>query len=140
MPPSLGSEQLQQKMQDQPLPGLAVLIIFLRVRGCRFTRHMSSLEKLIPRGRLRMRSLQWHLKLHWFPERDPPNLPVPRSRQVEEDPSWWMVRGHLSERRPQTSVYTRMRPERAGELTSSTSQCRGYGHTRRAHYTSISWR
>ena len=50
-----------------------------------------------PRGRLRMRSLQWHLKSHWSPERDPPNLPVPRSRQVEEDLSWWMVRDHLLE-------------------------------------------
>ena len=57
--------------------------------------HMSSLEKLVPRGRLRMHSLQWHLKSHWSPERDPPDLPVPRSRQVEEDLSWWMVRDHL---------------------------------------------
>ena len=62
--------------------------------------HMSSLEKLVPRGRLRMRSLQWHLKLHWSLERDPPNLPVPRSRQVEEDLYWWMVRDHLLERTP----------------------------------------
>ena len=59
--------------------------------------HISSLEKLVPRGRLRMRSLQWHLKSHWTPERDPSNLPVPRSRQVEEDLSWWMVRDHLLE-------------------------------------------
>ena len=29
------------------------------------------------------------------PERDPPHLPVPRSRQVEEDLSWWMVKDHL---------------------------------------------
>ena len=62
--------------------------------------HMSSLEKLVPRGRLRMRSLQWHLKSHWSPERDPPNLPVPRSRLVEEDLSWWMVRDHLLEGTP----------------------------------------
>ena len=62
--------------------------------------HMSSLEKLVPRRRLRMRSLQWHLKSHWSPERDPPNLPVPRSRQVEEDLSWWMVRDLLLEGTP----------------------------------------
>ena len=62
--------------------------------------HMSSLEKLVPRGRLRMRSLQWHLKSHWSPERDPPNLPVPWSQQVEEDLSWWMVRDHLLEGTP----------------------------------------
>ena len=47
-----------------------------------------------------MRSLQWHLKSHWSSERDsppPPHLPVPWSRQVEEDLSWWMVRDHLLE-------------------------------------------
>ena len=62
--------------------------------------HMSSLEKLVPRVRLRMRSLQWHLKAHWFPETDPPHLQVPRSRQVEEDLAWWMARNHLLEGRP----------------------------------------
>ena len=62
--------------------------------------HMSSLEKLVPTGRPRMRSLQWHLKSHWSPERDPPILPVPWSRQVEEDLSWWMVRDHLLEGTP----------------------------------------
>ena len=47
--------------------------------------HLSSLEMLVPHGRLRMRSLQWHLKTHWSHESDPPSLPVPRSREVEED-------------------------------------------------------
>ena len=42
--------------------------------------HMSSLEKLVPRGRLRMRSLQWHLKSYWSLERDPPGTPVPAGR------------------------------------------------------------
>ena len=44
-----------------------------------------------------MRSIQWDLKSHWSPERDPPHLPVPRSRQVKEDLSWWMVRDLLLE-------------------------------------------
>ena len=57
--------------------------------------HLSSLEKLVPHRRLRMRSLQWHLKIHWSPESDPPYLPVPRSWEVEEDLSWWMVKDHL---------------------------------------------
>ena len=57
--------------------------------------HLSSLEKLVPHGRLRMRSLQWHLKTHWSPESDPPDLPVPRSREVEEDLSCWTVRDRL---------------------------------------------
>ena len=29
--------------------------------------HLSSLERLVPHGRLRMRTLQWHLKAHWSP-------------------------------------------------------------------------
>ena len=61
--------------------------------------HMSSLERLVPRRRLRMRSLQWHLKSHWSSERDPPSLPVPKTRQIEEDLSWWMVKDHLLEGR-----------------------------------------
>ena len=57
--------------------------------------HLASLERLVPHGRLRMRSLQWHLKAHWSPESDPPSLPVPLPREVRRDMSWWMVRGHL---------------------------------------------
>ena len=34
--------------------------------------HLASLEGLVPHGRLRMRTLQWHLKAHWSPESDPP--------------------------------------------------------------------
>ena len=41
-PPSRGSEQLQQKTQDQPLPGLAVLVVILRVRGCRVARQSTN--------------------------------------------------------------------------------------------------
>ena len=47
-----------------------------------------------------MRSLQWHLKSSWCTEKDPPHLPVPRSRQVDRDISWWMVRDHLLEGMP----------------------------------------
>ena len=57
--------------------------------------HLASLERLVPHGRLRMRSLQWHLKAHWSPESDPPSLPVPLPREVKQDLSWWMVRHHL---------------------------------------------
>ena len=38
--------------------------------------HLASLERLVPHGRLRMRSLQWHLKSQCSPESDPPSLPV----------------------------------------------------------------
>ena len=57
--------------------------------------HLASLERLVPHGRLRMRSLQWHLKAHWSPESDPPSLPVPLPREVRRDLSLWMVRDHL---------------------------------------------
>ena len=57
--------------------------------------HLASLERLVPRSRLQMRSLQWHLKTHWSPESDSPSFPVPLSREVREDLSWWMVRDHL---------------------------------------------
>ena len=42
--------------------------------------HLASFERLVPHGRHRMRTLQWHLKAHWSPESDPPSLPVPLSR------------------------------------------------------------
>ena len=57
--------------------------------------HLASLERLVPHGRIRMRSLQWHAKVHWSPESDPPSLPVPLPREVRQDLSWWMVRDHL---------------------------------------------
>ena len=57
--------------------------------------HLASLERLVPHGRLRMRTLQWHLKAHWSPESGPPALPVPLPREVRRDLSWWMVRDHL---------------------------------------------
>ena len=60
--------------------------------------HLASLERLVPHSRLRMRSLQWHLKTHWSPESDPPSLPVSLSREVREDLSLWMVRDHLLKR------------------------------------------
>ena len=47
--------------------------------------HLASLERLVPHGRLRMRTLQWHLKAHWSPESDPPSLPVPLPQEVRRD-------------------------------------------------------
>ena len=57
--------------------------------------HLASLERLVPHGRLRMHSLQWHFKAHWFPETDPPSLLVPLPQEARRDLSWWMVRDHL---------------------------------------------
>ena len=58
--------------------------------------HLALLERLVPHSRLRMRSLQWHLKMHWSPESDSPSLPVPLSQEVREDLSWWIVRTTFS--------------------------------------------
>ena len=49
-------------------------------------RHLSSLEKLVPRGRLRLCSMQWQLKTIWSPEDDPPDLPVEESRLLQGVP------------------------------------------------------
>ena len=57
--------------------------------------HLASLERLVPHGRLRMRSLQWHLKSQWSPESEPPSLPVALPEEARRDLSWWMVRDHL---------------------------------------------
>ena len=57
--------------------------------------HLASLERLVPHGRLRMRSFLWHLKAHWSPETDPPSLTVPLPQEVRRDLSWWMVKDHL---------------------------------------------
>ena len=60
--------------------------------------HMSSLEKLVPTGD----SGCARYSGTWSPTGPPrgippppPHLPVPRSWQVKEDLSWWMVRDHL---------------------------------------------
>ena len=54
--------------------------------------HMSSLEKLVPRARLRMRSLQWHLKFSWSTE----SCRLFRTRSPAREwqpcaitPQWW---------------------------------------------------
>ena len=57
--------------------------------------HLASLERLVPHGRLRMCSLQWHLKRHWSPESDAPSLPVALPEEARRDLSWWMVKDHL---------------------------------------------
>ena len=83
---------LARKFLAQPSPPARLWQVLLG--------HMSSLEKLVPRARLRMRSLQWHLKSNWSTKTDPPHLLVPRSRQVDRDISWWMARNHLLEGTP----------------------------------------
>ena len=68
--------------------------------------HLASLEWLVPRGRLRIRSLQWHLKTHWSPESDPPSLPVVLPQEVRRDLSWWMVRVRFGTPAPDLHLYS----------------------------------
>ena len=52
--------------------------------------HMSSLERLVPLGRLRMRPIQWQLKSCWSAARHPPTYPVPITQAVRDSISWWV--------------------------------------------------
>lgn len=76
---------LRSFLQADQLPALS----FLRLLG-----HMVSLEKLVPGARLRMRSLQFHLRDHWGPQADLDFL-VPLSPNLRPDLSWWSDRRHL---------------------------------------------
>ena len=59
--------------------------------------HLSSLEKVVPLGRLRQRSLQWQLKGCWSQAADSPSLPVPLTEQVREDLAWWLDDRNLTQ-------------------------------------------
>ena len=81
--------------------------------------HLASLERLVPHSRLRMRSLQWHLKTQWFPESDPPSLPVALPEEARRDLSWWMVKDHLLTGDPSAMSWnSRMRPKTARNESS----------------------
>ena len=86
--------------------------------------HLASLEKLVPHGRLRMRSLQFQLKGSWSASGDP-NARIPWTKQIAEDLAWWTNPSNLAQGVPLSSPplevpYTRMPPRRGGELTSKT--------------------
>ena len=105
--------------------------------------HLASLQQLIPHGRLRMCSLQWHLKTHWSPESDPPFLPAALPLEVRRDLSWCMVRDHLlvgvrfGTPAPDLHLYSDASCSGWGALTFSINTCPGCGPTRRSCSTSI---
>ena len=82
--------------------------------------HLSSLEKLIPRGRLRLRSMQWQLKTIWSPEDDPPDLPVELTQEIREDLSLWTVESRLLQGVP----FGTLPP---GLLLFTDASCAGWG-------------
>ena len=64
---------------------------------------MASLERLVPFGRIRMRSLQFRLREFWSPESDLPTQPVPLDPAVVEDLTWWRDAGNLRRGVPMSS-------------------------------------
>ena len=50
--------------------------------------HITSLEKLVPGGRIRTRTLQWQLKSHWTQNQSRPSCPVPLDLQCLHL-DWW---------------------------------------------------
>ena len=82
--------------------------------------HLSSLEKLVPLGRLRLLSMQWQLKTIWSPEDDPPDLPVELTQEIREDLSWWTVESRLLQGVP----FGTLPP---GLLLFTDASCAGWG-------------
>ena len=81
---------LQSFSQNTRLPAIS----FLRLIG-----HMVSLEKLIPGARIRLRSLQFHLKESWNPEMDYGTLlSIPQS--LLRDLEWWQEPDHRLQGQP----------------------------------------
>ena len=70
-----------------------------------------SSEKLVPRGRIRTRALQWQLKNHWSPSWSSA-LQVPLNTQIWKDLQWWAQEGNLMQglplgvASPQTLLFT----------------------------------
>ena len=56
---------------------------------------MSSLEKLIPHSRLRMRTLQWHLHQSWSTSQSP-TIKIPLTQEVRNDVDWWFIGDRLT--------------------------------------------
>ena len=82
--------------------------------------HLSSLEKLVPRGRLRLRSMEWQLKTIWSPEDYRPDLPVELTQEIREDLSWWTVESRLLQGVP----FGTLPP---GLLLFTDASCAGWG-------------
>jgi hypothetical protein len=57
--------------------------------------HMTSLEKLVPRGRLFMRPLQFALREQWQQEIDPPGQLISFDPEAMSSLLWWSDRSHL---------------------------------------------
>ena len=56
--------------------------------------HLSSLEKLVPHGRIRMRPMQLALRRDWSCT-DDPDTPIQWNNQISQDLTWWLDDGNL---------------------------------------------
>ena len=74
--------------------------------------HMTSLERLVPRGRLHMRPLQFQLGRHWSQHVDAPSSPVPLNVESRQALDWWRSPEHLRQgvplrtQLPQVTLFT----------------------------------
>ena len=68
--------------------------LFLRLLG-----HMVSLEKIVPGARIRIRSLQFHLRALWLDRNDLSCL-IPVSSDIWPDLQWWSCPVHLLQGTP----------------------------------------
>ena len=58
--------------------------------------HMNSLEQLVPRGRLYMRPLQYHLRRHWTQKQDDLKCLIPWTERCRPSLLWWMDEDNLT--------------------------------------------
>ena len=74
--------------------------------------HLVSLEKLVPWGRMHLRSLQYHLRKHWTQDMDAKSTMVPMSNEVILDLIWWvdpsnlLAGSPLSQTQPDLQLFT----------------------------------
>ena len=59
--------------------------------------HMNSMETLVPRGRLQMRPLQYHLRNQWTQVEEGPDSLIPWSQNCTAAFLWWLDCSHLSQ-------------------------------------------
>ena len=57
--------------------------------------HLVSLEKLVPNGRIRIRPIQWQLRLHWSQSKEKSSKLIPLDLQSRLAILWWTNRDNL---------------------------------------------
>lgn len=89
--------------------------------------HMTSLERLVPRGRLHMRPMQFHLQETWPQDHDDPDAPIPVNEETRQTLKWWSDPKHLlkgvplDHSPPQVIVFTDASTEGWGAHLDQTS-------------------